>query len=47
MTLDMANFSIGVMKSDIVACSVEFEKKQFEHILQTSPGEIVINYYPP
>ncbi|XP_065213030.1 T-complex protein 11-like protein 1 [Planococcus citri] len=37
MTLDMANFSIGVIKSDIIACSIEFEKKQFKHMLETSP----------
>ena len=38
MTLDMANFSIGVIKPDIVACTVEYEKKHFKHLLETQPG---------
>lgn len=35
MTLDMANFSIGVIKPDIVAASVEYEKKHFKQLLET------------
>lgn len=42
MTLDMANFSIGVIKPDIVACSVEYEKNQFKHMLETQPGKAKI-----
>lgn len=38
MTLDMANFSIGVIKPDIVACTVEYEKKHFKQLLETQPG---------
>lgn len=38
MTLDMANFSIGVIKPDIVAASVEYEKKHFKNLLETQPG---------
>ncbi|KAK7604506.1 hypothetical protein V9T40_005692 [Parthenolecanium corni] len=37
MTLDMANFSIGVIKPDIVACTVEYEKKHFKQLLETQP----------
>ena len=44
MTLDMANFSIGVIKSDIVACSVEYEKNQFKHMLETNPGKSLIEF---
>lgn len=39
MTLDMANFSIGVIKPDIVACSIEYEKTQFKQLLETNPGK--------
>lgn len=38
MTLDMANFSIGVIKPDIVAASVEYEKKHFKQLLETQSG---------
>jgi len=38
MTLDMANFSIGVIKPDIVAASVEYEKKHFKNLLEAHPG---------
>lgn len=34
----MANFSIGVIKPDIVACTVEYEKKHFKQLLETQPG---------
>lgn len=45
MTLDMANFSIGVIKPDIVACTVEYEKKHFKQLLETQPGRTSgINY---
>ncbi len=45
MTLDMANFSIGVIKPDIVARTVEYEKKHFKQLLETQPGIKILQDY--
>lgn len=38
MTLDMANFTIQMAKPDIIAHSVELERKKFADILAVQPG---------
>lgn len=38
MQLDMANFTIQISKPDIVANSVELERKKFADFLAVQPG---------
>lgn len=38
MALDMANFTIAMARPDIIAHSVEFERKKFSDYLSLQPG---------
>lgn len=44
MALDMANFTIQLAKPDIIAHSVEIERKKFADILAIQPGEWRLHY---
>jgi hypothetical protein len=39
MKLDMANFTIDLIRPDIVAKSVEYEKKKFAEFLKIQTGQ--------
>lgn len=38
MALDMANFAIEIAKPDIIAHSVDYERKKFADYLSVQPG---------
>jgi hypothetical protein len=38
MRLDMANFTINVFRPDIIAHSVDYEKKKFAELLAVQTG---------
>lgn len=42
MKLDMANFTINVMRPQIVANSVEYEKMKFAEYLKLDPGKVAV-----
>lgn len=41
MRLDMANFTLQMAKPDIIACSVELERKKFADFLSIQHGKRV------
>lgn len=43
MQLDMANFTLQQAKPDIIARSVELERKKFADFLSIQPGEFIYN----
>ena len=41
MKLDMANFAIDIFRPDIIANSVEYEKKKFAEYLTVQAGKVI------